>query len=398
MPYKILISSGNKAKIQLVEKLILSIAEKMGTEIEVLTPVELGLQNINPEEVGTTVQENAYLKAKGYWEALPTDQKIPCLGIDIAGIADQLDDENQPGLNLRRRAGKKMSDDEAIQFYSGLAEESGGEIKFNFEYGICLFAGYSTKIDPLLAENLSKIGIIEQVGVFSSSASPSTIQTISEVCLVSKASREAMLTTEVVGKIEPGMPLSSMWKSVSNGKYLSEMNQVEFLDEFNSISEALFDILVSLPVEGDLTIGQFKLGMRARPRSLGIIRKADDTFIAFIKNYGGSKDQLSWVGGGVDFAENPEISLVREIKEELGYTQIESVKPLPPKVYHFYEGSEYMVNSVTFGFEVQIADYSIKVPAEIDDGRYTLRPIGGEQFLNESRMDIAKLFLARLVK
>lgn len=76
--------------------------------------------------------ENAEIKARAYYEAF----HIPVFSCDSGLYFDELTDEEQPGIHVRRVKGKELSDDEMIQYYSSLAEQNGGKITGRYRNAI----------------------------------------------------------------------------------------------------------------------------------------------------------------------------------------------------------------------------------------------------------------------
>ena len=131
---KVLFATTNQAKIKTyVESL-----EKRN--IEVITIKDLGI-NLNVEENGKNAIENAYLKAKAYYDVTG----IPTIGMDNNLFIDELPDEKQPGTYVRRINGKELSDDEMIEHYTNLVKEYGGKLTAKWVYGMVLYNGKEAK-------------------------------------------------------------------------------------------------------------------------------------------------------------------------------------------------------------------------------------------------------------
>lgn len=88
---KVLFATTNPAKIK---RYLDKLKEK---NIEVLTIKDLGI-NLKPEETGKNANENAYIKAKTYYD----ETKIPTIGIDNNLYIEGLPEEKQPGTHVRR--------------------------------------------------------------------------------------------------------------------------------------------------------------------------------------------------------------------------------------------------------------------------------------------------------
>ena len=93
---KILFATTNPAKVK-------RYADKLKEKnIEVLTIKDLGI-NLKPEETGKNAIENAYIKAKAYYD----ETKITTIGMDNNLYIEELPEEKQPGTHVRRVHGKR---------------------------------------------------------------------------------------------------------------------------------------------------------------------------------------------------------------------------------------------------------------------------------------------------
>jgi non-canonical purine NTP pyrophosphatase (RdgB/HAM1 family) len=131
---KVLFATTNPAKIK-------KYAEKLKeNNIEVLTIKDLGI-NLKPEETGKNAIENAYIKAKAYYDKT----KITTIGMDNCLFIEGLPEEKQPGTHVRRVNGKELNDDEMIEHYSQLVKEYGGKLTAKWVYGIVIYDGKEPK-------------------------------------------------------------------------------------------------------------------------------------------------------------------------------------------------------------------------------------------------------------
>ena len=108
--------------------------------IEVLTLKDIGIE-LEVEENGKNAIENAYLKAKAYYDAT----KIVTIGMDNNLFIEDLSEEKQPGTHVRRVQGKELNDDEMIEYYSNLVRENGGNLKAKWVYGMVIYDGVEAK-------------------------------------------------------------------------------------------------------------------------------------------------------------------------------------------------------------------------------------------------------------
>lgn len=131
---KILFATTNPAKIK-------KYTEKLkDKDIEVLTIKDLGI-NLKPEETGKNAIENAYIKAKSYYDKA----KIITIGMDNNLYIEELPEEKQPGTHVRRVNGKELSDDEMLKYYCNLVKEYGGKLTAKWVYGMVIYDGKESR-------------------------------------------------------------------------------------------------------------------------------------------------------------------------------------------------------------------------------------------------------------
>ena len=131
---QVLFATTNPAKIK-------KYAEKLKEQgIEVLTIKDLGI-NLKPEETGKNAIENAYIKAKAYYDKT----KITTIGMDNNLFIEELPQEKQPGTYVRRVNGKELNDDEMIEYYTNLVKQYGGKLTAKWVYGMVIYNGKENK-------------------------------------------------------------------------------------------------------------------------------------------------------------------------------------------------------------------------------------------------------------
>ena len=131
---KLLFATKNEAKIKRYgDKL-----KKRG--IEVLSIKDLGFE-LDIVENGKNALENAYIKAKAYYDATG----IVTFGVDDTLYLENVSEERQPGTHVRRVDGKYLNDDEMIEYYTNLAKEFGGKIESKWIYGLVMYDGKERK-------------------------------------------------------------------------------------------------------------------------------------------------------------------------------------------------------------------------------------------------------------
>lgn len=123
---KILYGTTNKAKLQAMKTAV----ENLDIRLIGLRDIESELPTIN--ENGKTPLENAEIKARAYYEAF----HMPVFSCDSGLYFDELTEEEQPGLHVRRINGKELTDDEMIQYYASLAKRHGGRITGRYRNAI----------------------------------------------------------------------------------------------------------------------------------------------------------------------------------------------------------------------------------------------------------------------
>lgn len=130
---KVLFATSNPAKVRNYKEEL----SKKG--INLLTLKDIGI-SFSVEESGKNAIENAYLKAKAYYDALG----IPTIGMDNNLFIEGIPDELQPGVFVRRINGKELNDDEMIEYYTKLVKEYGGKLKARWVYGMVLMTNNGT--------------------------------------------------------------------------------------------------------------------------------------------------------------------------------------------------------------------------------------------------------------
>ena len=123
---KILYGTTNKGKLQAMEKAV----KQLGIELIGLNDLDCELPLIN--ECGESPLENAEIKARAYYEAF----HMPVFSCDSGLYFDEITEEEQPGIHVRRVNGKELNDDEMIQHYAALSKKYGGKITGRYRNAI----------------------------------------------------------------------------------------------------------------------------------------------------------------------------------------------------------------------------------------------------------------------
>ena len=126
---KVLFATGNESKVKRFKKGLLE------NDIEIIT-----LNNIDAKvevvENGKNAIENALIKARAYAKVCD----LPVFAMDDNLYIEGIPEEKQPGMYVRRVNGKRLNDDEMIEYYSNLAHEYGknGILTCRWVYGIAV--------------------------------------------------------------------------------------------------------------------------------------------------------------------------------------------------------------------------------------------------------------------
>ena len=116
---KILLGTTNPSKVHRFKSFL------EDCDVEFYTLKDLGIES-EPDESGKTPAENAVIKAKFYSQYFDT---VICNDSGLYIDEIPLDDERQPGLNIRTPLGqKRLNDDEMIEYYSSLVRSLGGKV------------------------------------------------------------------------------------------------------------------------------------------------------------------------------------------------------------------------------------------------------------------------------
>lgn len=101
----IVYATTNPGKFSEVQKM----CEHRGVKIKSLADFDI---NIDVEEIGETLFENAKIKAEAYLKLLPPDSIVIAddTGIEIEALG------GEPGIKVRRWKGYKMTDEEIIEY------------------------------------------------------------------------------------------------------------------------------------------------------------------------------------------------------------------------------------------------------------------------------------------
>lgn len=133
---KVLFATENESKVKRFQNGLL----KKGIEILAINDID---QKIEVEENGNNAIENATIKARAYAKICD----CPVFAMDDNLYIEDIPEEKQPGMFVRRVNGKRLSDEEMIEYYSNLAHVYGknGKLTCRWVYGIAIINKDSEK-------------------------------------------------------------------------------------------------------------------------------------------------------------------------------------------------------------------------------------------------------------
>ena len=115
---QVLIGTTNPAKLRLFEQVL------DGWPITFVTLRDLNI-TAEPEEMGRNPAENAAVKAAFYGQFA---DYVICNDSGLYFDHLELDDPRQPGLHIRTPQGKRLDDEQMIDYYSQLVHSLGGKV------------------------------------------------------------------------------------------------------------------------------------------------------------------------------------------------------------------------------------------------------------------------------
>lgn len=126
---QILFATGNPTKAKRFSEGLL----KEGIEVLSLKDIDI---TIEIEENGKTAIENALIKARAYSQKVD----IPVMAMDDTLYLENVPEEHQPGMYVRRVNGKRLTDEEMIEHYTQLVKQYGvdGELTCRWVYGMAI--------------------------------------------------------------------------------------------------------------------------------------------------------------------------------------------------------------------------------------------------------------------
>lgn len=126
---KIAFATSNPTKSKRFSKGLLE------NDIEVLSLKDLNIE-LDIDENGNDVIENALIKARACYKKT----NMPSIGMDDSLYLENVPEDKQPGLFVRRINDKTLSDDEMLQYYTSLVKKYGinGKLNCKWIYGLAV--------------------------------------------------------------------------------------------------------------------------------------------------------------------------------------------------------------------------------------------------------------------
>jgi len=124
---KVLFATENESKAKRFKEGLLK------NSIEIITIKDIE-KSVEVEEDGKNAIENSLIKARAYSSICD----IPVFAMDDNLYIEGIPEDKQPGMYVRRVNGKRLNDDEMINYYSNLAHTYGkdGKLTCRWVYGI----------------------------------------------------------------------------------------------------------------------------------------------------------------------------------------------------------------------------------------------------------------------
>lgn len=125
----ILLGTTNPSKVKYFEELL------DGLPVVFYTPKDLGIIG-EPEETGKSPEENAVVKARYYGHFFDS---VICNDSGLYFRELPPDDDRQPGLHIRTPlGGRRLNDEEMIEYYGGLIQSLGGQVTASYHHGFAV--------------------------------------------------------------------------------------------------------------------------------------------------------------------------------------------------------------------------------------------------------------------
>lgn len=123
---ELLYGTANQGKLLVMRRAL----SPLGITVKSLEDMKLKVPIV--PETGNSLLENARLKARAYFEAF----QVPVFSCDTGLYFENVPEELQPGIYVRRVKGYEMTDEEMTEYYRGLSEKF-GDLQAQYRNAIC---------------------------------------------------------------------------------------------------------------------------------------------------------------------------------------------------------------------------------------------------------------------
>lgn len=148
---KVLFATNNPSKFKLYKSLL------KDTDYEVKSLNDINVST-NVEETGHTPEENALIKARYYNK----ETNMITISDDTGLYLDNINDEDEPGIEVRRYKGKTLTDDEIIDRFVKLIKKNGGKINGKWKKAVAIVDTeekeytYSYEVQKIFTDKVNK--------------------------------------------------------------------------------------------------------------------------------------------------------------------------------------------------------------------------------------------------
>lgn len=178
---ELLYGTANQGKLQVMRRALspLGITVKSLRDMKLKAPMA--------PETGKSLLENARLKARTYFEIF----QEPVFSCDTGLYFENVPEEFQPGIYVRRVKGYEMTDEEMTEYYRRLAEKF-GDLQAQYRNAVCLYKS---------AREIYESDARQLWG------------------------KPFLITSHPHPKSQPGFPLDRLSIQISSGKYYYDLPQ-----------------------------------------------------------------------------------------------------------------------------------------------------------------------------
>jgi len=150
---KLLYGTSNQAKLNSMREHLKDL------DIDIIGINDLDYNWPEIDESGNDPLENARIKTLAYYNI----SGLPVFSCDSGLYIEGLEDSRQPGVHVRNINGRRLSDQEMVDYYSSIAESLGGRCIAQYKNAICLIKSeyeiYEYKEDDISGERFELVTI-----------------------------------------------------------------------------------------------------------------------------------------------------------------------------------------------------------------------------------------------